>query len=214
MSAGRLDDAGNNGGGEVRPDGDSSSATEPHTSDLGSRKLSPGRSRSERVSLLLSVFAVVIAGMSAWFTWQQAVEAGRQADAAQHANDLADSATARKIRVEKAGELDRALVVDNQSDQRAESMWLEGRNDVVNVTINLYDLAPCRRLSSNATSTIGLFLKSQGYMSWTVHFTENGRRWERDEGQLPKRVDEKTIIGTTFTRYDGLDEAAIPGCTP
>jgi hypothetical protein len=214
MSASRLDDASNNGEGEMRPDGGLSSATEPHTSDPGNRKLSPGRSWPERASLLLSVFAVVIAAMSACFTWWQAVEVGKQADAAQYANDLADSATARKIRVEKAGDLDNALVVDNQSDQRAESMWLEGRNDVANITINLYDLAPCRRLSSNATSTIGVFLKSQGYMSWTVHFTENGRRWERDEGQLPKRVDEKTIIGTTFTRYNGLDEAAIPGCTP
>lgn len=122
MSVGRLDDAGNNGEGEVRPDGDSSSATKPHTSDLGNRKLTPGRSRSERASLLLSVFAVVVAGMSAWFTWRQAVEAGRQADAAQHANDLADSATARKIRVEKVSGIDKALVVDNQSDQRAEWM--------------------------------------------------------------------------------------------
>lgn len=85
---------------------------------------------------------------------------------------------------------------------------------MVNVTIDLYDLAPCGRLSSNATSTIGLFLNSQSYMTWTLHFTENGRQWERDEGQLPKRVDEKTVIGTTFTRFDGLDEATIPGCTP
>lgn len=219
MSEARSDDAGGNGEGEVRSDEKSSDAAEPHASDLAEPKSPPGRSRSERVSLVLSVLAVVIAGMSAWFTWRQADEAGRQADeakrqadAAQHANDLADSATARKIRVERILGLDNALIVENQSDQRAESMWLEGENDVVKVTIDLFDLAPCKRFSSNANSTIGGFLKSQSYMAWTLHFAENGRRWEREESQLPKRVDEKTIIRTTFNRSDGFGEVAIQGC--
>jgi hypothetical protein len=51
-------------------------------------------------------------------------------------------------------------------------------------------------------------------MAWTLHFTDNGRQWEREEGQLPKRVDEKAIFGTEFTRFDGLDEVAIPECSP
>lgn len=50
-------------------------------------------------------------------------------------------------------------------------------------------------------------------MAWTLHFTENGRQWERGEGQLPKRVKE-TSFSVTFTQADGLDEVAIPGCSP
>lgn len=177
MSEGTADDAGANSGGEVPPDRDPPGVTESHASDLKNRRLPSGRSRLAYVSVWLSAVALVIAGMSAWFTWRQAAEAGRQADeakrqadAAQYANELADSDTARKIRVESSGDLDSAVIVDNQSDQLAESMWLEGENSAVKVTIDLYDLKPCRRLSSNASSTIGLFLKEPSLHGLDVAF--------------------------------------------